>query len=303
MPKALITGSAGFVGPYLARHLKSLGYEVWGASLAGSAGEHYLPIALDVRRAGDVAHVMTEVGPDEVYHLAGISRPALDDVASFYDVNLYGTLHVLQGATAVGASVLVVSSAYIYGKHNKPTDESTPLEPVNHYGVSKAAGDLAAISYAVEGLQVVRARPFNHTGPGQSPDFVLPSLVHQVSRIEMGLDPPIIKLGNVESVRDITDVRDIVRAYPLLLHKGKSGEAYNLATGHGISVRDLAERALRLTKRPVEIEIEASRMRASDIPFLVGNASKVRKLGWAAKYTLDRTLRDMFDFELGKLMK
>ena len=298
MPKALLTGSSGFVGPHLARHLTGLGYEVWGGSLSKRASDDYRPVFLDVTQAEGVEEVVRTLAPDEIYHLAGVTRPALGSVRAFYDVNLYGTLNVLEAAKMVGARVLVVSSAYVYGRHNEILTEEAQLRPVNAYGASKAAGDLAAVGYALDGLRVVRARPFNHSGPGQSPDFLLPTLVEQIARIEAGKAPPVLKLGNLNTVRDFSDVRDVVRAYPLLLKHGQNGEVYNLASGVGTSVRELAERVMGSSKVPVRLETEPSRVRDTDIPFLVGDASRARHVaGWEAEYTLEHTLQDMLAFE------
>lgn len=302
MPKALLTGSSGFVGPYLARHLKTLGYEVWGGSLSEHASADYESVVVDVTQAAGLERVVSELAPDEIYHLAGVTRPALDSTKEFYNVNLYGTLNVLAAAQRVGARVLVVSSAYVYGRHHEILTERAQLRPVNPYGASKAAADLAAISYALEGLRVVRVRPFNHSGPGQSPDFLLPTLVTQLARIEAERVPPVLKLGNLDTVRDFSDVRDIVRAYPLLLAQGAPGEVYNLASGVGTSVRELAEQVRRLSKVPVTLEVEPARVRSTDIPFLVGDASKARETtGWEPQYTLPDTLQDMLGFERTKL--
>ena len=298
MPKALLTGSSGFVGPFLARHLTGLGYKVWGGSLSERASDDYQPVFLDVTQAEGVARVVNRLAPDEIYHLAGVTRPALGSVREFYDVNMYGTLNVLEAAKMVGARVLVVSSAYVYGRHDEVLTEEAPLKPVNAYGASKAAGDLAAIGYALDGLRVVRVRPFNHSGPGQSPDFVLPTLVKQLARVEAGRIPPVLKLGNLDTVRDFSDVRDVVRAYPLLLERGQTGEVYNLASGAGASVRELAERVMGLAKVAVRLEVEPSRVRSTDIPFLVGDASRLREAtSWEPSYTLERTLQDMLAFE------
>lgn len=298
MPSALLTGASGFVGPYLARHLVSLGYDVWGASLSGQASGDYRAVALDVRDASRVEGIVKELAPDEIYHLAGITRPALGGVDEFYEVNFRGTLHVLDAAKLIGARVLVVSSAYVYGTHDKPLTEEAVLRPINPYGVSKAAADLAAIPYALEGLRVVRVRPFNHTGPGQSPDFVLPTLVTQLARIEAGNALAALELGNLDTVRDFTDVRDVVRAYPRLLQGGENGEVYNLASGRGVSVRELADQVMALSRVPVRLEVAPDRVRSTDIPFLVGDASKLRRAtGWEARYTLEETLKDMLEFE------
>ena len=301
MPKALITGIGGFVGPYLARHLKTLGYEVTGTALSKTSlaqtteGQVY---QLDIRNTKATLALVKKVAPDEVYHLAGVTRPALGLTSEFYDINLYGTLNVLEAATSVDAKVLVVSSAYVYGSHAEKVTETTPLEPVNAYGASKAAADLAAISYALQGLHAVRVRPFNHSGPGQSPDFLLPTLVQQVARIEAGLEPAVIKLGNLDSVRDFSDVRDVVATYPLLLNQGEAGDVYNVASGVGVSVQALADEVMGLAKVPVALEVEPSRVRATDIPHLVGDARKAQAVtGYEPRYTLTQTLQDMLAWE------
>lgn len=299
--RALITGASGFVGPYLARHLTELGAEVWGGGLSGDAAEHYQAVTLDVTDAAQATRVFDEVQPTEVYHLAGVTRPASGDTAAFYAVNLHGTLNVLEAAQRVGAAVLVVGSAYVYGAQTGSLNEHAELKPVNHYGASKAAADLAGLPYALSGNRVVRVRPFNHVGPGQSPDFLLPTLVQQLARIEAGALEPTIKLGNLDSVRDFTDVRDIVRAYPKLLREGENGGVYNLASGRGVSVRELADMVLAHARTEVTLTTEPSRLRATDIPELVGNASKAREaVNWTPEIPLETTLDEMLAFERAK---
>lgn len=296
--RALITGAGGFVGPYLARHLTELGAEVWGGGLSSAAAEDYRAVTLDVTDAAQVARVLDEVQPTEVYHLAGVTRPASGDTAAFYAVNLHGTLNVLGAAQKTGAAVLVVGSAYVYGAQAGALSERAELRPVNPYGASKAAADLAALPYALSGNRVVRVRPFNHVGPGQSPDFLLPTLVQQLAGIEAGRLEPTLKLGNLDSVRDFTDVRDIVRAYPQLLRGGENGVVYNLASGRGVSVRELAEMVLSRARRAVQLETEPARVRATDIPELVGDASKAREaVGWRPDIPLETTLDEMLAFE------
>ncbi len=302
MPKALITGASGFVGPYLAKHLKTLGYEVWGSSLSQGDSEDFQGVVLDIQNTEAVKETIAKIAPDEIYHLASLSRPALRMIREYYDVNLYGTLNVLGAAKTVNAKTLVVSTAYVYGRHSTVISETTPLEPVNHYGASKAAADVAAISYALEGLHVVRVRPFNHSGPGQSPDFVLPSLVNQVAKIDAGLSESILNVGNLDSVRDFCDVRDIVRAYPPLLQQGQSGSVYNLASGKGMSIQELVAEVTRLGSTKIEVRQQAARSRPQDIPYLVGDARLARELtGWSATYSLTQTLQDMLQAERERL--
>ncbi len=301
MRKVLITGAQGFAGGYLAEHLRSQGHEVWGTTSRAEATDERT-YQLDIRDAAQTAEVVRGLEPHDIYHLAGITRPALGLVSEYYDVNLYGTLNILEAAKTVSARVLVVSSAYVYGAHDTPIDEDTPLRPVNHYGSSKAAADLAAISYALNGLHVVRVRPFNHVGPGQSPNFVLPTLVRQLAEIEAGTQEPVFKLGNVDSVRDFCDVRDMVRAYPLLLDRGDVGAVYNLASGQGIAVRTLAEKVMALSDAEVRLDIDPARQRTTDIPYLVGDPSRAEAAsGWHRETALTTTLQDMIAWEQARL--
>lgn len=302
MPRAFITGASGFVGPYLARQLKELGYDVWGSSLSEGQSQDFQSVTLDIQNAEAVKKVISEVAPEEIYHLASLSRPALGLIREYYDVNLYGTLNVLEAAKRINAKTLIVSTAYVYGRHGTMISETTPLEPVNHYGASKAAADLAAISYALDGLHVVRVRPFNHTGPGQSPDFVLPSLVGQVAKIEAGLTEPVLKVGNLDSVRDFSDVRDVMKAYPELLQKGETGRVYNLGSGKGVSVRELVADVTKLSNKTIRVEQQATRSRPQDISYLVGNANLARQtIDWKTTYSLAQTLSDMLEFERQRL--
>lgn len=300
MPRALISGASGFVGPYLIQHLLWLGYEVVGGvyGLEAQLPEGSQRVSLDVTDREAVQRAVADTRPDEVYHLAGITRPASGQIDKFYQVNFGGALNLLEAVreNASEAKVLLVGSAYSYKKLNHPICETEPLEPVNHYGVSKASADLLGYSYALEGVRVVRVRPFNHSGPTQSPDFLLASLVQQFAEIKAGKREPTICLGNLGAVRDFSDVRDIVRGYQLALQRGSSGEAYNIGSGRAISVKELFELVRREAGIEVELSIESSRMRARDIPYLVADTSKARReLKWEAAIPLEQTIRDMLD--------
>lgn len=306
MPRALVTGASGFAGPYLIDHLLEQGYEVVagvhgpGAQLSPGCQQ----IRLDVTDREGVRGAVAETTPDEIYHLAGLTRPASDDVERFYGVNFGGALNLLEATRELApeARVLLVGSAYVYGRVDHPIAESEPLNPVNHYGVSKAAADLLGRSYALQGLRVVCARPFNHSGPGQSPDFVLPTLVRQFAEILAGEREPVVGFGNLDSVRDLSDVRDVVRGYRLALLEGEPGEAYNLGSGRGVSVGELLDLVSRLSGAEVELRVEPSRVRATDIPHLVADVGKARaELGWEAKIPLEDTVRDMLHADLDEL--
>jgi GDP-4-dehydro-6-deoxy-D-mannose reductase len=300
MPRALVTGASGFAGPYLVEHLLREGYEVVGAVHGPHSRlpDGCTPVEIDITDREAVQGAIGEAQPDEVYHLAGLTHPASGAVNLFYQVNFGGALNLLEAVREERpeAGVLLVGSAYAYGRLDRPIVETDPFEPVNHYGVSKAAADLLGHSYALQGLRVINARPFNHSGPGQSPDFVLPTLVQQFAEIQAGTRNPIIQLGNLDSVRDLSDVRDVAQAYHRILQVGRPGEAYNVGSGRGVSVRDLFELVHQEAGVEVELAIEPSRVRATDLPYLVANTDKThRELGWKAEITLENTVRDMLE--------
>lgn len=300
MRRALVTGASGFAAPFLIGHLLAENREVVGTT--HGAGKE-LPegcrkLPLDVTDAKAAKRALSEVQPDEIYHLAGLTRPASGEVESFYSVNFGGALNLLEAAKteAPGAAILLVGSAYAYGRVGRPITEDIPLGPMNHYGVSKAAAEMLGKTYALEGMRVVLARPFNHSGPGQSPDFLLPTLVEQFAEIKLGKRVPAVKLGNLDSVRDLSDVRDVVRAYRLMLEKGTSGEAYNVGSGGGVSVEETFELVREAAGVEVELEVEASRVRASDVPYLVADIAKAeRELGWRPEVSIKRTIGEMLE--------
>jgi len=299
MLKAFVTGAGGFVGKYLVTHLQTLGYTVYAGCRNGKKqdfSDEVIPVSLDVTNKNAVNQIIREIKPSEVYHLAAISHPASNNFHAFYEVNLQGTLNILEAAKSIDCAILIVSSAYVYGRYDSLIKEDFQLEPVNHYGVSKAAADMLAYSYALQGQRVIRVRPFNHSGPGQPPSFLLPTLVEQLSKIEAGLVPPVIKLGNLDSVRDFMDVRDVVRAYPLLLKHGANGAAYNLCSGQATSVQQLFDLICDLSSVDITLEVESFRKRQTDIPYLVGDASKIKSvIDWRREIELKVTIGDMLD--------
>jgi GDP-4-dehydro-6-deoxy-D-mannose reductase len=175
--------------------------------------------------------------------------------------------------------------------------EDTPLQPASPYGLSKLAQEqLALRSAAEDGLDVVVARPFNHVGPGQNAEFALASFAHQIARIEAGLAPPVIRVGNLETRRDTTDVRDVVDAYLLLAARGRRGEVYNVCSGQAPVMRDLLDRLCALAAVPVRVEIDPDRLRPNDVPCLVGDASRLaEQTGWSPRVPLERTLQDILN--------
>lgn len=298
MTVVLVTGAAGFAGGYLARELESRDAEVWRAvhepseGAAGpGAGERERVV--DVRDRERVLEAVRDVEPDEIYHLAGVTHPALHAATDFWRANVLGTVHVLEAARQVGASVLVVSSGYVYGPVNAPAAEEAPLRPVNHYGASKVGLEMAARAEAIEGLDVVVARPFNHSGPGQPPDYLVPTLVQQVAGILDGSRPARVELGNLESVRDFTDVRDVVRAYPIVLRAAEPGDVLNVCSGRGVSVSELVDVVAAVAGIELDVVSTPTRRRAADIPYLVGDPSRAEAVGWERRFGLEETIRAM----------
>lgn len=300
MTKALVTGGTGFAGRFLVRHLAAAGVEVHATSHGGHEdAEHAAAIhPLDVRSSSDVMRLVRDVRPDEIHHLAGITRPASGDVAGFYDVNLGGARNLLeaQRTHAPDATLLLVGSAYAYAPSSDPINELWPTAPHNHYGASKAAAEMLGRAYAADGVRVVLARPFNHSGPGQPPDFVLPTIVQQVARaMARGDDHVTLELGNLDSVRDICDVRDVAAAYVILARSGVSGDAYNVGSGTGRSIEALARLVGEVAGVDTVITQHGERVRANDVSKIVADVTKLTALGWQPSIELPQTIADMLD--------
>ncbi len=311
-----ITGISGFAGAHLAARLLEEGHEVGGLvrerrasrALSELAGRHpsFDPDGLacaDVTDAEALTRVFADARPDGVFHLAAIAfvPRAAADPAHAFTVNALGTRNVLVALqqTAPACRVVVVGSSDMYGaaaNAGVPLDESRALEPVSAYGLSKAAADMAAFQQWWDtGLAVIRARAFNHTGPGQSADFVCSDFARQLTRIERGAAPPVLRTGNLQSARDFSDVRDVVRGYVALMEHGVAGEAYNLCSGEAVTIAQIVDRLRAEIALPVEVVEEGARVRKREIPRMVGNPARARALGWQAALPLDRTLRDLLD--------
>ena len=312
-----LTGIGGFAGTYLAEHLLAAGHEVGGSvrerrsypRLDALAARHPR-FAIDALAVVDVvepdglAPALAAFRPDGVFHLAGIAfvPRAAADPARALAVNALGCRHVLAAvhAAAPAARVLVVGSADVYGAAalaGAPIAEHTALQPVSVYGLSKAAADMAAFQLGWEtGLAVIRARAFNHTGPGQSADFVCSDFARQVARIERGVAQPVLRVGNLRSARDFSDVRDVVRGYAVLMERGTPGEAYNLCAGEAVPVATIVEDLRAEVRVPFEVVEESGRVRRREIPRVVGDPARARALGWTPVIPLRQTLRDLLDY-------
>lgn len=291
---AIVTGGLGFAGGFLAARLRAAGTRVLRAALRGG------DLDFDVADAAAVAEAVARTAPEAIYHLAGVSRPGGGDGDGFYRVNVIGTRNVLAAVAehAPRCRVLVVSSAYAYGGRRGPIDETAPLEPRDEYGVSKAAAELVTRMFVARGVDAVIARPFNHSGPGQPPDYLLPSLVGQFAAIAAGRREPVLRVGNADAVRDFSDVRDVVRGYVRALEKEPAGAVLNFGSGRGVSVRELVDLVSAAAGVAARVEIEPSRLRPDDPPELVADIGRAaRDLGWRPEIPLEQTITDMLAAE------
>jgi len=294
MTRATVTGAGGFVGPHLVAHLRANGDDVTEMYLFG-------PVEVDVTDADSALAALDAAKPDVVYHLAALSHvgQSWSSPGRSFRVNAEGTLHVLRACLETGvARVVVILSSEVYGNASGESAlrEDAPLRPVTPYGASKAAADLLALQmHLADGLDVVRVRPFGHTGPGQSDQFVVPALAMRIARAERdGVDE--IPVGSLDAVRDLSDVRDVVRAYRLLALEGVAGEAYNVCSGTGVSIREIAETLLGHARRDIRLVTDPALVRAVDAPRMVGDNAKLRAgTGWAPEYPLHQTLADVLE--------
>lgn len=310
--RSLITGVGGFAGQYLAQRLRKGGDTVYGVArrpvpwhVSGVAdGPGYAQLWADLTLPAQTHRVVEEAAPERVYHLAAASsvqESFLDPVGTLQN-NISGLVNLLEAVRALApqARVLVVSSSEIYGRSRDaaPLDETAELRPESPYAVSKAAQDLLGYQYHVaHGLDVVRVRPFNHIGPGQSDHFVAASLARQIAEIEAGLREPAILVGNLDAQRDFTDVRDMVRAYELALQAGEPGAVYNIGRGSAVSIRTMLEQLIARSGVPVSVRVDPARLRRADAPVAVGDASRFRqRTHWEPQIPLEATLADLLSY-------
>jgi len=263
---------------------------------------------VDLLERTQVDELMRAIKPQWVFHLAALSSPAASwkDPAGTIATNAGLEANLLAAAVELDPlpRVIVVGSSDEYGRPSgraRRLNEATPLQPVTPYGVSKVTQDLLALQYHLShGLPTIRLRPFNHAGPRQAPDFAIASFAQQIARIELGAQPPVLKVGNLDTRRDFTDVRDIVRAYLLAAEKGKPGEVYNIGSGTAPRLRDLVARLLTMTRAKITLEVDASRRHAVEADVYLCDSLRFRRLtGWQPQISLDRTLRDTLEYWRG----
>ena len=292
--RALITGSGGFVGHHLAAHLTACGDEVTGTDRTLGGPDLLDPAAMQA--------LMNDLRPEAVYHLAGDADVggSWDHPLDTFRANAEGTLNVLAAAREAGVGrVLHIGSADVYGRvqpDELPISEQAPLRPVSPYAASKIAAEYVALqAYQGYGQEVVIVRAFNHIGPGQSERFVAPAVAMRIARAEQD-GTEVIGAGNLTPQRDLTDVRDVVRAYRLLVDGGQPGIVYNVCSGVPLSIRELCETLIDLSTARLTLEADPDLQRPVDLPILAGDNSRLRSAtGWEPRVAITESLRDLLD--------
>lgn len=288
--RALVTGATGFVGRHLVAHL-------------AAAGDDVTISEAEITDPGSLAADFRGGRPDAVYHLAAQAdvQASFTDPAATLRVNVEGTFNVLEAARRAGAGrVVVVSSADVYGRvepSSLPVGEAAAMRPVTPYGASKAAAEMVCVQAALgRGMDVIRARAFNHLGPGQSDRFVAGALASRVAANER-TGSEVVRVGNLQAMRDFTDVRDVVRAYRLLATSGAAGEVYNVCSGTARAVSELAESLLARARHPMRLAADGGLLRPADVAEIRGDPSKLRDAtGWRPEVPLEQTLDDLLDY-------
>lgn len=300
----LVTGAAGFAGSHLIDRLSAAGAPVvaWhrpgGAPPRALAGTRWE--AVDLLDRDQVNAAVTRLRPSAVYHCAGEAHVgrAWDSTESTFAINVRGTHHLLAALERAGepARVLVPSSALVYGGGNDALTEDHALKPGSPYAVSKLAQEILAVAQYGP-IVVMIARAFNHFGPRQDPHFVASGFARRIADIELGRWAPEISAGNLDATRDLTDVRDTVRAYQLILERGQPGRPYNVCSGRSISIRALLDLLIARARVPVTVKIDPARYRQNDTPRLLGSPARLRdELGWAPEIPIEQTLDDLLEY-------
>jgi GDP-4-dehydro-6-deoxy-D-mannose reductase len=294
--RILVTGSDGFVGRHLCAALRAAGHSVLEPPGPSAEG------GLEVTDAASVLSVFGSARPDAVVHLAAVSSVAQShrDPAQTFSVNALGTTNVLAAVRDVcpKARLLIVGSGEVYGRAASatPAPEDTPLEPLSPYAASKLAAEAVALQFHRSyGTDVVAVRSFSHLGKGQAAQFVVPSFAAQIGHIRRGGAEPVLRTGDLSPIRDFLHVEDVIAAYLLLLRQGASGAVYNVASGVGRTIRNLLDDMLDLAGVTARIEVDPDRVRPVELPVLVGDASRLRALGWTPKRDVRAALRDVLE--------
>ena len=312
--KVLITGIAGFVGSHFTEYflakkdIEIYGIERWKAStenIAHLKDKIKLYDECDINDIVSMRDILKKVKPDFIIHLAAQSFVPTSWTAPAETVktNMIGEVNLFEALRSLKLNprIIVAGSSEEYGfvkKDELPIKETNPLRPLSPYAVSKVGQDLLGYQYYRSyGLDVIRTRAFNHTGPRRGENFVCSNFAKQIALIEKGKQKPVIRAGNLDAKRDFTDVRDMVNGYWLIMQKGKPGDVYNICSGKAYAIKEVLDILLPLSKVPIKVKQDPRRMRPSDVPVLLGDCTKMKKLtGWKLTIPFKKTMEDLLDY-------
>ena len=306
--KALVVGGGGFVGPYLVRHLKDeLGYEVTVTKTEKETLAMYGAVVknLDILDKNQISELLNEEKPDYLFHLAAQSSVAYSwkNPTLTVDVNIKGCVNLLEAVKDADEKprVLLIGSGEEYGHIKKdecPIIEDNVLRPGNIYAATKSCQNMLGKIYSdAYGLDIMMVRAFNHIGPNQTPVFVVADFCKQVADIEKGKQEPVIYVGNLSAKRDFTDVRDVVKAYALLVKGGKRGETYNVGRGHAVAIEDILKEIVSMSDKDIEVKVDEKKLRPVDVPIIEPDIEKIKKeVGWEPVIELRQTLEETLEY-------
>ena len=312
--RVLITGITGFAGSHLADYILEFfpGVEIFGIVRWRSRMDNILHfqnkinlIEADLKEMGSLKKCLAEAKPDRIFHLAAQSfvPTSWRCPAETFAINSIGQINLFEAALSLEQDprIQIAGSSEEYGQvfpDEVPMKETNPLRPLSPYAVSKVGQDLLGWQYYKSyGMKIVRTRGFNHTGPRRGEVFICSNFAKQIAEIEKGLKEPVLYVGNLEAKRDFTDVRDTVRAYWLSLEKGEPGEVYNIGTGKAFTMQEVLDILLSMSELKVEVRVDKSRLRPSDVPLLLCDVTKFKSLtGWEPQIPFRQTLKDLLDY-------
>lgn len=308
--RILITGCSGLLGSYLAKaYVQKGGHKIYGITEVPDYTAPDIKVYhLDIRDRDRLFDVVETVKPELVFHLAAIANVGFSwkNPKLTYEVNFIGTSNLLEAVEKYvpNSRVLIMSTAELYGDQEKEyLDENLPTTARSPYALSKAAMEMLAELYIQSAkLNIITLRSFNFTGPGQDRKFVASDFSFQIARIEVGQEP-VLKVGNLSAVRDISDVRDIARYLTVIAQKGKTGGTYNLCSGKSHSIRDLLDILLSLSNKTIAVVVDETKFRPIDIPMLMGDTNRLREFELYPEYSLEQTLGDLLDYWRKRLEK
>ena len=308
MKKALIIGGGGFVGEYLASHLNECGYDVTVTKMPHEKikNKDIKTVDLNILNKKEITEVLGNTMPEYIFHLAAQSsvKVSWDNPQLTIDVNIKGGVNVLdcvRDTEGYSPRILLIGSGEEYGRikdGESPINEENAIRPGNIYAATKVCQNLIGNIYSnAYDMDIMCVRAFNHTGPGQAPLFVVSDFCRQAAEIELGKKENTIYVGNLSAKRDFTDVRDVVRAYELLMQKGKKGETYNVGSGEAMEINEILKKIVALSGAEINVKVDESRLRPIDVPIIEADISKLKETtGWERKFDIDTTIEDMLEY-------